>query len=329
MGEIRHHRKQKFTSRQIETLSGLAAGFTTTIVTHPLDVLKIRLQLNHNKLELRSKPFQSVIEIIRQLNKDARSSTYLNLKHQRCKTPFPMNYLAQYYRGLTPNLIGNISAWGLYFSLYAEFKKNLNLRNQSINYFLSSTLAGISTSILTNPIWVLKTRILSSSKTTENAYKSTIDGIKQMLNQEGILSFWKGCIPSMFQVFQASLQITIYDNLKNYIVSKKDKNLHSNHHELHMLTTWQYLYTSAVSKIISTLIFYPTQVVKSRLQNYRSTIEISKKISISSVIKDLYFKEGGISAFYKGLSANILRVLPATCITFVVYENVKKWLIEL
>lgn len=26
--------------------------------------------------------------------------------------------------------------------------------------------------------------------------------------------------------------------------------------------------------------------------------------------------------FYKGMSANLIRILPATCVTFVVYENV-------
>ncbi|KAI5949559.1 FLX1 [Candida jiufengensis] len=327
MNEIRHNKSKKFSSRQVEILSGLAAGFTTTILTHPLDVLKIRLQLDHNRVGMKSKPFQSVINIIKQLNTDAQSSTYINFKHQKFKTPFPINYLSQYYRGLIPNLIGNISAWGLYFTLYAEFKKDLNLSNKSMNYFLSSTLAGISTSILTNPIWVLKTRILSSSKNSKNAYKSVIDGIKQMLFQEGILSFWKGCLPSMVQVFQASLQFTIYDNMKNYII--KNQQLDNNKNQLG-LSNWQYLYISATSKIISTLIFYPTQVIKSRLQNFKQNDHNRQyKITINKIIKQLYLKEGGISAFYKGLSTNIIRVLPATCITFVVYENVKKFLIDL
>jgi solute carrier family 25 folate transporter 32 len=34
----------------------------------------------------------------------------------------------------------------------------------------------------------------------------------------------------------------------------------------------------------------------------------------------------GPSAFYRGLVANIVRVMPATCITFVVYENVSRLL---
>lgn len=40
-----------------------------------------------------------------------------------------------------------------------------------------------------------------------------------------------------------------------------------------------------------------------------------------SCIKQTYQLEGP-RAFYKGMSANAIRILPGTCVTFVVYENV-------
>ena len=73
-----------------DLIAGLSAGFCTTIVTHPLDVIKIRLQLSEHS---------SLVSTIRSLH-------------------------GSYYRGIMPNLIGNISAWGLYFSLYGEFKNH-------------------------------------------------------------------------------------------------------------------------------------------------------------------------------------------------------------
>ena len=36
----------------------------------------------------------------------------------------------------------------------------------------------------------------------------------------------------------------------------------------------------------------------------------------------------GIKGFYKGLSPNLLRVVPATMITFVVYENISFYLLK-
>lgn len=328
-----HHFKQattpRFSSRQIESIAGLCAGFATTIITHPLDIIKIRLQLSHTITKegnTKGRPFQSVLDIIRQINQDARSQAKqfsLQSTTHSLRKFIGVNYLIQYYRGLAPNLIGNISAWGCYFALYAEFKSHIHTSNLTINYFTSSSLAGITTSILTNPIWVLKTRIIAKSTNESGAYRSVWDGIRTMIRDESIASFWKGSIPSMFQVFQASLQITIYDHLKNYIFKKKPNTEGDFTAVAPHLSTAQYLYTSATSKIISTLVMYPTQVIKSRLQNSHQS-----NTTIVQVIRNLYFKEGGFLAFYKGLSANIIRVVPATCITFVVYEHVKRILIE-
>ena len=138
---------RRFSSREIEVISGLLAGFSTTIVTHPLDVIKIRLQLSRDTPKT-THPLESIISVIKKINQDAKVAYKLNHK------PKAFNYLIQYYRGITPNLIGNISAWGIYFALYAEFKSKVKTNNTTMNYFASSVLAGLSTSIITNPLWV-------------------------------------------------------------------------------------------------------------------------------------------------------------------------------
>ena len=38
-------------------------------------------------------------------------------------------------------------------------------------------------------------------------------------------------------------------------------------------------------------------------------------------------REEGARAFYRGLATNLVRVLPGTCVTFVVYENIA-WLLR-
>lgn len=188
----------------------------------------------------------------------------------------------------------------------------IHTENNTLTYFLSSSLAGMTTSLMTNPIWVLKTRILGSSRTDARAYKSVFDGVRSMIKHEGVLSFWKGTIPSLFQVFQASLQFTIYDNLKNLHGEDNGK----------PLSTLQYTYISATAKFVSMVVMYPAQVVRSRLQNAHM-----RKETIRSVVVRLWREEGKVAGFYKGLSANIVRAVPATSITFVAYELVKNWLL--
>ena len=48
--------------------------------------------------------------------------------------------------------------------------------------------------------------------------------------------------------------------------------------------------------------------------------------TIPSTIAHTWANEG-VRGFYRGLATNIARVLPGTCVTFVVYENIA-WLLK-
>ncbi|KAH3677607.1 hypothetical protein WICMUC_001710 [Wickerhamomyces mucosus] len=286
------------TNTQREILSGLTAGFLTTTVTHPLDLLKIRLQLDPSSNTKVFQNFKKQINLI--YVKYSFAQTFQNL-----------------YRGILPNLIGNSLAWSIYFTSYRTFKdyrhkeiERLDSNLTSLDYLTSAFAAGSLTAFLTNPIWVLKTRILSTNKSDPGAYTNLFDGIKRILKEEGILGFWKGFLPSLLGVSQGALQFTIYDTLKYQI--KNDDHV--------KLEIYEYLYMSCTSKIISLMTIYPIQMMKSRLQAYENITERKK---LRTLIKQIYYREG-IQGFYKGVVPNIIRVLPATCITFSVYEEMKK-----
>lgn len=283
-----------------EILSGLTAGFITTTVTHPLDLLKIRLQLDiHSKTHA-----QALYKVFHSLYHSAH--------------PFQ-----ELYRGLPLNLLGTSTAWGVYFASYRFFKDRIHLYNksqlenhdknlESWQYLISAFSAGTFTALLTNPIWVLKTRILSTSKLSPGAYANLRVGVRRVLKEEGFLGFWKGLVPSLMGVSQGAVQFTIYDTLK-YRFRGDDST--------GKLQMWEYIGMSCVSKIVATLMLYPCQILRSRLQDYES---INTKKTVKEVMKSIYLKEGGISGFYKGVVPNIIRVLPATCITFGVYEQMRR-----
>ena len=48
--------------------------------------------------------------------------------------------------------------------------------------------------------------------------------------------------------------------------------------------------------------------------------------NIPTTIKRTWSQEG-VKGFYRGLGTNLVRVLPGTCVTFVVYENLA-WLLR-
>lgn len=295
------------TLAKVEVVLGLLAGFANTLVTHPLDLVKVRLQLTNSAS---TKPFELLRLVIKDIQKDA--ATAYSKQAGPKQSSYAYHLVQQCYRGVGPNLVGNVAAWGLYFTLYADFKRRMST-DGSTNYFAASALAGISTSVLTNPIWLLKTRILSTSNQQEHSYRSLSSGVKEILQKEGIRTFWKGTVPSLFQVFQASLQFTLYDHTKNWLEKRNTTN---------ELLSVQFIYASVFSKTVSMSLLYPSQVVRSRLQSYNLDHEQRTLASVTRVI----WTNEGLRGFYRGLGANVLRVMPSTCITFLTYETTKKYL---
>jgi len=83
------------------------------------------------------------------------------------------------------------------------------------------------------------------------------------------------------------------------------------------LSTPLYLTFAATSKIVAAATTYPYQVVRARLQDQHTSYS-----GVWDVIRRTT-KNEGIAGFYKGLLPSLLRVTPATAVTFVVYENVR------
>lgn len=98
---------------------------------------------------------------------------------------------------------------------------------------------------------------------------------------------------------------------------------------------------AALSKIFAVATTYPYQVVRARLQDqhnsYSGVLDVIRRTWRCSTgpteaesgntpvhSKSLLFllRNEGAAGFYKGIIPNIIRVTPACCITFVVYENV-------
>jgi len=158
----------------------------------------------------------------------------------------------------------------------------------STDYLLAAGASGVLTAFWTNPVWVIKTRMLSSGKNAPGAYQSVWQGTRHIWTTEGLPGFYRGLVPSLFGVSHGAIQFMAYESLKNsWSVTRGGKD---------RLTNTDFLTLSAVSKMFAGSVTYPYQVVRARLQIYNADKTYN---SARDVCKQVWRQEG-LGGFYRG-----------------------------
>ena len=228
--------------------------------------------------------------------------------------------LASLYRGLTPNLVGNASSWASFFFFKARCETLLCAwrgrdHPTPADYFLSPALAGAATTALTNPVWVIKTRMLSSDRGAAGAYPSMTAGIRHIWSTEGLRGFYRGLGVSLIGVSHGAVQFAVYEPAKRMYAASSEENT--------PIPTEVTMLLSSGAKLVAGAVTYPYQVLRSRLQNYEAEERFGR--GFRGVVRKTW-REEGVRGFYRGLVPGVIRVMPATWVTFLVYENVKYYL---
>lgn len=112
------------------------------------------------------------------------------------------------------------------------------------------------------------------------------------------------------------LNMSIYESMKTYFLSKYE------HSQTPKLIT---VVSGAISSGIAQLFVYPTALVMTRMQasgNAKFQNSESPSPNVMQTVKQIMVKDG-FPGFYKGLSVNYMKTLPAVAISFFMYENLK------
>lgn len=105
-------------SAAIETISGLSAGFLSTLVCHPLDLIKTRLQGIY--ICLRAGLWTKWLIMMNTVDRSPGPRRFgATLQVARDALKEGAGYKAL-YRGMVPNMVGSMASWGLYFMLYVS-----------------------------------------------------------------------------------------------------------------------------------------------------------------------------------------------------------------
>ncbi|XP_059435744.1 folate transporter 1, chloroplastic isoform X2 [Corylus avellana] len=290
--------------------AGAVAGFATVAVMHPLDVVRTRFQVNDGRV--------------------SNLPSYKNTANA-IFTIARLEGLRGLYAGFYPAVLGSTVSWGLYFFFYdrakQRYSKNKGEKLSPGEHLASAAEAGALVCFCTNPIWLVKTRLqLQTPLHQTRPYFGLYDALRTIIREEGWSALYKGIVPGLFLVSHGAIQFTAYEELRKVIVDFKSKgSKKDSESDDKLLKSVDYAVLGSSSKIAAILLTYPFQVVRARLQQRPSSDGIPRYMDSWHVVKETARFEG-VRGFYKGITPNLLKNVPAASITFIVYENVLKLL---
>ncbi|CAG8983097.1 hypothetical protein HYALB_00004539 [Hymenoscyphus albidus] len=321
-------------------VAGGIGGMTAAAVTAPLDVLKTRLQSDFYQQQLSQSRLAKGISPHAHLSAFRSGILHFRETFQILGSVHRVEGFRALFKGLGPNLVGVVPARSINFFVVGNGKRIIadygnNGKESAWVVLCAASLAGIVTSTVTNPIWMIKTRLQLDKNVVEEAggtakrvYKNSWDCIKQVVRKEGIRGLYKGMSASYLGASETALHWVLYEQMKTSLAKREAKLLESGRQR----TLWDNIVdwtgsTGAAggAKLVAALVTYPHEVARTRL---RQGPKANGKLKYTGLLQcfKLVWKEEGMVAMYGGLTPHLLRTVPSAAIMFGMYEGILKLL---
>ncbi|XP_048767483.1 mitochondrial 2-oxoglutarate/malate carrier protein-like [Ostrea edulis] len=278
------------------TIGGLA-GMGATVFVQPLDLVKNRMQLS---------------------GEGGQSRQYKSSGHALI-TVLRNEGITGIYTGLSAGLLRQATytttRMGIYSSLFEKFSVN-GKPPSFIKKVLIGVFAGGVGAFVGTPAELALIRMTADGRLPveqRRGYKNVFDALRRVWLEEGFRSLFRGSGPTIGRamVVNAS-QLSSYSQVKQFFLDKKFKDgllLH--------------FVSSMISGFITTLFSMPVDIVKTRIQNMKTTEGKQEYKGATDVFLRTVKKEGFFS-LWKGFLPYYFRLGPHTVLTFIFIEQMNK-----
>lgn len=283
-------RKKEATVRYPFWFGGSASSFAAC-VTHPLDLVKVRLQMRTGNAPKNM------------------SGTFVQI----IRTAGPLGL----YNGISASLLRQMTYSTARFGIYEELKTRLSRRSGGAKDPSFATLvalaltSGFMGGVAGNFADVLNVRMQHDAAlppAERRNYKHAFDGMVRMAKEEGPKSMFRGWLPNSTRAaFMTAGQLASYDVAKRLLL--KYTPLEDN------LTT--HFSASFLAGLVAATITSPIDVIKTRVMS------ASHSHGVLHLIGDIY-RTDGMGWVFKGWVPSFLRLGPQTICTFVFLEMHRK-----
>ncbi|OJJ08089.1 hypothetical protein ASPVEDRAFT_47293 [Aspergillus versicolor CBS 583.65] len=262
-------------------LAGAGGGILSMVLTYPLITLSTRAQVESKRAQ------SSTINAIRRIvQREGIIGLYSGLESALFGISVT-NFVYYYWFEWTRSA----------FEKAAE-KAGRSKKLSTIESMVAGAIAGSATVLLTNPIWVINTRMTARKSAEESPSlpggpkkqsASTFGTLMELLQKEGPAALFSGVLPALILVINPILQYTIFEQLKNIVERRR------------RMTPKDAFYLGALGKILATSITYPYITVKSQMH---IASKDGPKESLNGSLKRI-INEEGYTGLYKGIGPKV------------------------
>lgn len=322
-----------------QAVSGGLSGLMTRAITHPLDVLKVRFQLQVEPIGQQKAPSQrdSETQFTKKLfdfnaNRQGTSASlelpqsqrgegkYLSLI-QAGRTIYREEGILGFWKGHCSGQLATVSFMMVQFWSYERFMDRLEqykyfAENPSLLRFICGGMAGSLSTLVSMPFDVSRTREIGQDPTEKrNIFKT----LYTVATEEGIRGLFRGLNSSTVQIVPLiGLNYMFYYNFNNFLKT----HVHKDDGELRRI---ELLITGGTAGVLSKFLLYPLDLIKKRIQLQgfvKNRLSYGRNHYCSSV-RDcvvITYREEGLSGFYKGTIPTLLKSGLSTALYFLFYE---------
>lgn len=260
------------------------------LVTHPLDLAKVRLQTA-------SKPGQSLVSMIYHI--------------------ISQEGVFKIYSGLTASLLRqatySTARFGVYEFLKEEYTEKYHKQPETAVLLPMSMVAGALGGLVGNPSDVVNIRMQNDSTLPieqRRNYRNAFHGIYRIIKEEHVSALFRGLIPNLTRgILMTASQVVTYDIAKNLLV--KELNFDSLKKSTHFSS-------SLLAGLVATTVCSPADVVKTRIMNAKGGDSNAIHILKTAV------KNEGVGFMFRGWLPSFIRLGPHTIVTFLALEQLRK-----
>lgn len=300
-------------------LAGAGGGALSMVVTYPLITLSTRAQTEsrRSKKEQADAAAAAAADETKE-TKVTRSTTPL----EAAKQIIQREGISGLYSGLESALFGISVTNFVYYYFYegtrtfyetSKRKAGKPLQLSTLESMAAGAIAGSATVVLTNPIWVVNTRMTVKENSVKDPVTgklvapSTLQTVTKILHDDGFKAFFSGILPALVLVINPILQYTFFEQVKN-LIEKKRK-----------LKPIDFFLIGALGKVIATSITYPYITLKSRLQLKQKEGSSTNSSLIGGLLQII--KNEGVGGLYGGISTKVTQSAITSAFLFLFKEQ--------